>query len=72
MEESSSKTANKILTEYFEGKSFRFVKETCESILSAFENTQLSKTEIENHNATLESLSKLRQFAQDRDVIQLI
>lgn len=69
--ENSNKTANKILSEYFEGKSFEFVKATCKSILSVFDEKELTKTEIDNHKTTLENLSALRQFSQERGVIQI-
>lgn len=69
--ENSNKTANKILSEYFEGKSFEFVKSTCESILSVFDEKKLTKTEISNHKTTSENLSALRQLSQEIGVIQI-
>lgn len=62
--ESPNEIANKILNEYLEGKSFGFIKETCESILSVFDEKGLTKTEIENHKTTSENLLKLHQLVQ--------
>ena len=69
--ENPNEIANKILNEYLKGKSFGFIKETCESVLSAFDTKELTKTEIENHKTTSENLSALRQLAQEIGVIQI-
>ncbi|MBF6659367.1 hypothetical protein HUE46_01540 [Flavobacterium columnare] len=63
--ENPNEIANKILNQYFEGKSFGFVKETCESILSSFNEKILIKDDINNHKTTLDSLSKLHQLYQE-------
>ena len=59
-----NEVANEILTQYLEGKSYGFVKATCESILSVFDERELTKTEIENHKTTSENLLALHQLVQ--------
>ena len=63
-QENPNEIANKILNEYLEGKSFGFIKEVCESVLSVFDEKELTKTEIENHKTTSENLLELHQLVQ--------
>lgn len=62
--ENPNEIANKILNEYLEGKSFGFIKEVCNNIISVFDNNVLTETEINNYNTIQERLLSLRQLVQ--------
>lgn len=62
-DENPNKIANKILNEYLEEKSFGFIKEVCNNIVSVFDNNVLTKTEIKSYNTIQEKLSSLRQLS---------
>ena len=70
-DQNPNEVANEILKQHLEGKSFGFIKATCESILSAFDNLEITKTEIQNHKTTSENLLTLRQLVQERGLIQI-
>jgi hypothetical protein len=63
-EENPNEIANKILNEYLEGKSFGFIKEVCNNILSVFDSNILTKVEIKNYNTTQETLSESQQLVR--------
>jgi len=64
VEENPNETAYKILNEYFEGKSFGFIKSVCESLLSVVDNHIITQTELDNFKLTSEKLSGLSQDLQ--------
>lgn len=66
-----NEVANEILTQHLEGKSYGFIKATCKSILSVFDEKELTKTEIENHKTTSESLLTLHQLVHGKALTQV-
>jgi hypothetical protein len=62
-EENPNEIANKILNEHLEGKTFGFIKEVCNNILSVFDTNVLTETEIKSYNTIQETLSSLHQLS---------